>query len=736
MKKITTVVWIFLAFIVTRTVSGTVKYKFPFWNPSLSWDTRVNDLISRLTDEEIVLQLARGGAGKYGGPAPAIPRLGIKPYQWNTECLRGDAQTAGNATAFPQSIGLAAAFSPQLIRNVAAATAMEVRAKHNDFMKRGMYFDHTGLSCFSPVINIMRHPLWGRNQETYGEDPFLSGVYAEHFVAGIQGKHPRYLQTNAGCKHFDAHGGPENIPVPRVSFDAKVSMQDWRLTFLPQFEACVKAGVHSVMCSYNSINGIPACANSELLTEILRKEWKFTGYVVSDEGAIEYIIDFHKYLNNSLDTAVACIEAGTNLELSGNDKNAVYLSLLKAVKIGRITRELLNERARPLFNTRMRLGEFDPAAMNPYANVNLSVVESVEHRMLAVEAAIESFILLKNMNSFLPLLKKYENISIIGPMANNTVQLFGSYAARTDKFYKSTPLSGLSMLGDKVYYAAGCTDTPCETYHRDSVIRAVQNSHLTILCLGTGIAVETENHDRLNLKLPGKQNELINDVVLHSGGEIILLLFSGGPVDIQFPLVQEKIPAILQCGFPAQATGDALLRLLTGDRANPAARLPYTWYKDLSQVPPMVDYSMKNRTYRYFTGLPTFPFGYGLSYTNFHYSSLRTSFIKMELLVQVTVENIGSYDGDEVVQVYLLWLEEPQMPNIQLIAFDRVFIPKKSRQTKVFMIKVKQLSVWDKKHGFIYKKGSSFILSVGGQQPHQQIHLQSNILSDTITIPQ
>ncbi|CAH2221937.1 probable beta-D-xylosidase 5 [Pelobates cultripes] len=224
--------------------------EYPFMDPSLPWDKRVEDLIGRLTLEEMVLQLARGGAGK-NGPAPAIPRLGIKPYSWNTECLRGDVQAPGWATSYPQALGLAASFSSELVAKVANATATEVRAKHNYFMSIGNYDDHTGLSCFSPVINIMRHPLWGRNQETYGEDPYLSGVLAAAFVKGLQGDHPRYVKANAGCKHFDAHGGPENIPVSRFSFDAQVLERDLRMTFLPQFHACIQAGSYSIMCSYN-----------------------------------------------------------------------------------------------------------------------------------------------------------------------------------------------------------------------------------------------------------------------------------------------------------------------------------------------------------------------------------------------------------------------------------------------------------------------------------------------------
>ncbi|KAG8588427.1 hypothetical protein GDO81_005970 [Engystomops pustulosus] len=346
--------------------------------------------------------MARGGVMK-NGPAPAIPHLGIKPYNWNTECLRGDAQAPGYATSYPQALGLAASFSSELIFKVANATATEVRAKHNYFMSVGNYDDHTGLSCFSPVINIMRHPLWGRNQETYGEDPYLSGLLATAFVKGLQGDHPRYIKANAGCKHFDAHGGPENIPVSRFSFDAKVEERDLRMTFLPQFQACVEAGTYSIMCSYNRVNGIPACANKKLLTDILRSEWGFKGYVVSDEGAIEFIMLAHKYTSSFLDTAIASVNSGCNLELTFNLTNNVFMSIKDAVHLGNITLETVKERLYPLFYTRMRLGEFDPPEMNPYSSLDLSSVQNQEHRDLAVEAAIKSFVLLKNQNHTLPL---------------------------------------------------------------------------------------------------------------------------------------------------------------------------------------------------------------------------------------------------------------------------------------------------------------------------------------------
>ncbi|KAK3600409.1 hypothetical protein CHS0354_026642 [Potamilus streckersoni] len=725
-------------FVIFITASAVVS-DFPFRNVSLPWDVRVDDLVKRLTLNEVMFQMAKGGAGPKGGPAPAIERLNISPYQWSTECLRGDAD-AGKATAFPQALGLAAAFSPSLIRTIAEAVSIEVRAKNLDYTKHGDYGDHTGLSCFSPVINIMRHPLWGRSQETYGEDPYLTGVYAANFVQGLQGDDPRYIRANAGCKHFDVHGGPENIPQSRFSFDAKVSMRDWRLTFLPAFRSCVQAGTYSLMCSYNSINGVPSCANEMLLTDILRKEWGFTGYVVSDEVAIENIIYWHKYLNNSVDTVTACVNAGCNLELSWNNPQPVYLSIVDAVKQGKLSEDMVRERVKPLFYTRMRLGEFDPPAMNPYSQYNLSYIQSPEHRQLAVNAAMKTFVLLKNDNNLLPLVKTFGSISIVGPMADNLEQLFGDYHAQIDPWFSTTPLEGLSKLADKVIYAAGCNDNRCKEYSSGDIQNAVRGTQLVIVCLGTGDELESEGNDRSSMELPSNQTQLMYDVIKYSSGTpIILILFNAGPVNITLFDEDPRVPAILECFFPAQATGEALYNVLTntGAGANPAARLPYTWYKTADQIPNMTDYTMTGRTYRYFIGDPLYPFGYGLSYAMFHYYYLSypTSIeAGTPLVLNGMVDNIADFDGEEVVQVYIWWLNtQEQMPQRQLAGFDRFFIPKQTSLNFNFTIQPDTMAVWTDEKGFVIEPGT-IGLSVGGQQPGQKKVVKSNVITGKFTV--
>ncbi|XP_065838104.1 xylan 1,4-beta-xylosidase-like [Oscarella lobularis] len=411
---------------------------YPFRNTSLSFEARVADLVERLNISEIAGQMSHGGARK-NSPTPAIERLGIKPYQFGTECLSGDVG-AGAATSFPQALGMAASFDYDLVYRVTEATSKEVRAKNNNATALGDYSFHTGLSCWSPVVNIMRDPRWGRNQETFGECPYLSGQMKRVVVLDDH----RYVRANAGCKHFDVHGGPEDVPVSRFSFDSKVSDRDWRMTFLPQFEACVMAGSYSLMCSFNSIQGVPACANSKLLTEILRNEWNFEGYVVSDQGALENIMTQHNYTQDPVHTAAAAVNAGTCLE-DGNDENTTFSHLEEAYNQKLVNESTLRDCASRLFMTRMVLGEFDPPEMNPYSKLDVSIIQSREHQDLARFAAGKSFVLLKNEKNVLPLREhSLDQMTILGPFANDSRLLFGDYSPTIMENFVTTPLAGLT----------------------------------------------------------------------------------------------------------------------------------------------------------------------------------------------------------------------------------------------------------------------------------------------------
>ncbi|XP_063168210.1 xylan 1,4-beta-xylosidase-like [Candoia aspera] len=716
-------------------------WDFPFRDPTLPWEERLDDLINRLTPEEMVLQMARGGA-EDNGPAPPIDRLGIGPYNWNTECLRGDAEAPGWATSFPQALGLAASFSPQLIFDVANATATEVRAKHNFFVSVGSYNDHTSLSCFSPVLNIMRHPLWGRNQETYGEDPFLTTELGVAFVKGLQGDHPRYVKASAGCKHFDVHGGPENIPESRFFFDAKVEERDWRMTFLPQFEACVRAGTFSFMCSYNRINGVPACANKKLLADILRNEWGFQGYVVSDEGAVELIMVGHHFTHSFLETAVAAVTAGCNLELSYGMRKNVFMHISEALAKGNISVELVRERVRPLFRTRLRLGEFDPPAMNPYNALGPEDIQSEAHRSLALKAALQSFVLLKNRNGMLPFKAEYvlrKTIAVVGPFADNANLLFGDYAPIPEPQYIYTPRRGLAAISANVTCALGCEHPRCNQYYPKDVKAAIEGADVVVVCLGTGTDMETEAWDRKNLSLPRHQLELLQEAVAWAAGRpVVLLLFNAGPLDVSWAKEEDGVGAIVACFFPAEATGLAVAKMLVGaEGANPAGRLPATWPAGMHQVPPMENYTMIGRTYRYYgKEAPLYPFGYGLSYTTFRYSDLVVSADRVpicgNLSISVVVENVGSRDGEEVVQLYLRWGQASvPMPRWQLAGFRRLPIHQGQTAKVTFLVSFSQRAIWV---GQWLLEPGTFTVFVGGQQPFQEVRLPSNVLQASFDV--
>ncbi|XP_038066380.1 xylan 1,4-beta-xylosidase-like [Patiria miniata] len=715
--------------------------EFPFQNFSLPWEERLADLISRLELDDIVLQLARGGAGP-NGPTPPIPRLGIGPYNWNTECLRGDVQ-AGNATSFPQAIGIAASFSVDLANSLASATSEEVRAKYNNFTQHGIHRDHCGLSCFSPVVNIMRHPLWGRNQETYGEDPYLTGEMAKAFVNGLQGLQgpaARYLRTAAGCKHFAVYSGPEDYPSSRYTFNAGATERDLYMTYLPAFRECVKAGAYSVMCSYNSIDSIPACVDQRFLTDILRTEFGFKGYVVSERNALEYVFLKHNYTQTPLQTAVAGVKAGCNLEQADWAQN-VYTNLTKAVQAGLVTEDELRQLVRPLFYTRLRLGEFDPPEMNPWGRLQASEeVESLQHQNFAVLAAVQSFVLLKNANNTLPI-GRVNKIAIIGPFANSPQDLFGSYAPQTDPKFISTPWDGLRRLGRSQRLAAGCNNPICDQYNQTAVMDAVTGVDLVIACLGTGTQVENEGLDRRNMSLPGHQLELLQNAVKYAVGKpLILLLFNGGPLDIGWADNSTGVHAIMECFYPAQATGTAVHNVLINSQfptdASPSGKLPFTWPRSLDQVPAMTNYNMTNRTYRYFTGDPLYPFGYGLSYTQFNYINITVGNTTIHpcdnLMVYVTLVNTGTSYAYETVQVYIKWHNASvTTPNIQLAAFNRFRTTPYNKVTDYLTIPARVRAVFT--NALVLEPGV-FTVYGGGQQPDQKRQVGSNVVNTTFTV--
>eukprot|EP01138_Halocafeteria_seosinensis_P000230 gb/GECG01000236.1/.p1 GENE.gb/GECG01000236.1/~~gb/GECG01000236.1/.p1 ORF type:complete len:866 (+),score=69.64 gb/GECG01000236.1/:1-2598(+) len=795
----------------TQEIKG--DWPFPFWNPNLPTPERVNDLVERLTLEEKVQQMSYGGAN-LNGPAPAIPRLEIKPYQWGTECLTGDVEPpTGPSTAFGQALGLAASFNRVLLYDVARAISDEVRAKHNNYSANHEYMFHSGLSCWSPVINIFRQPLWGRGQETYGEDTVLTSVLAKAYVTGLQGNNSRYVEAIAGCKHFDAYAGPEDIPSSRFSFSANVSTRDWRMTFLPAFQACVEANVQSVMCSYNAINGIPACAHQYMITDVLRKEWGFDGYVVSDQGAIEMIdvgitLHGHHYAEDWLHAAVDAVSAGVDLE-DANFHDVIlfrnaFTYLSDAVNQGLLNVSYLDASVKRLFTARMRLGEFDPVSMNPYNRLNVnSSVDTPHHRSLARESAREMQVLLKNQpitsgsgEPILPLsvssLKsQHSRIQLFGPQGNSSNSLFGDYAPAPS--FVVTPVQGIFSIFSKGYdqnsnptnpkfatwkngtgssstelgdanstisFTQGCDSVYCSFYDNASVINASRNADVAVLFMGLSQDIEAEGHDRSTVELPGHQMQMIQDVAnnVPEGTPVILYIFTCGPVDVTWAQNIDNVHAIVQGFYPAQSTGDAVSDILFGN-TDAGGRLPVTWPTNMSQVLPMSNYSMSGRTYRYWfddssQSSPLYPFGYGLSFTEWKYLSLDISKSQVSPCEQITGSitfiNAGSFKGDEVAQIYVRWgNDQLPVPDVQLVNFTRVVGVNPGEQSVFdftisprdlgFYANVSDSSPAGKDYGGYWETANGTLtIYAGGQQPdfngRVKPRVPSNVLKQTVNI--
>lgn len=416
----------------TLSESNQLKTKakaLPFMNPELAPEMRAEDLVSRLTLEEKISQLMND--------APAIPRLGIPQYNWWNECLHGVAR-AGLATVFPQAIGLAATWDTDLMYRVATAIADEARAKHHEYVRRGKRGLYQGLTFWSPNINLFRDPRWGRGMETYGEDPYLTGTMAVSFIRGLQGGHPKYFKVIATAKHYAVHSGPEP---DRHTFDAIVDFPTLRSSYLPHFEMAIREGrAFSVMCAYNRFLNLPCCGSPFLLNDILRREWGFEGYVVSDCDAVHDIYATHKLVPTLAEAAAMALRAGTDLNCG-----RAYSALLEAVRKGLVNESTIDTAVKRLFIARFRLGMFDPEEMVPYAQIPLSVVDSPEHRALALEAARKSIVLLQNRNNVLPLSKSIKSIAVIGPNADDVEVLLGNYNG-----FPADPITPLRGLREKL----------------------------------------------------------------------------------------------------------------------------------------------------------------------------------------------------------------------------------------------------------------------------------------------
>jgi len=702
-KKV--VFWFFFVILVISgfafSVQGQGKTEI-FRDPKYSVEERVSDLVSRLTLEEKVMQMQND--------APAIPRLGIPAYNWWNECLHGVARN-GVATVFPQAIGMAATWSPDLVFREADIISTEARAKYNAIKPTGKNGLYQGLTFWSPNINIFRDPRWGRGQETYGEDPYLTARTGVAFVKGLQGNDQKYLKVLSTAKHFAVHSGPEPA---RHKFDAWCSEQDFYETYLPAFEALIREGkAASVMGAYNRVFSVPCCASDLLLDEILRKKWGFSGYVVSDCGAIWDIYNGHALVAGAEKASVMGVRAGCDLTCGDE-----YGSLVDAVKDGYISETIVDRSLKRLFTARFHLGMFDPDHDVPYSAIAITENDKEESHLLARKVAQQSMVLLKNENNTLPLSRKIRSIAVIGPYADKLSVLLGNYHGTPSK--PVTLLQGITNRAGKsisVKYALGVPALEDIDYQKDIIdwmpagsekeaLELASRSDAIVFVGGISPYLEGEEMkveipgfsggDRTTLDIPDNQTELLKK--LQNTGKPVILVLTGGSA-LSFIWAKENLPAILDVWYPGEEGGNALADILFGDY-NPAGRLPVTFYKSVSDLPAFEDYSMKGRTYRYFTGEPLYPFGYGLSYTSFSYLSVdlaRKSAVPSDTVgIHVKLRNTGDSDGDEVIQVYSI---RPVNGNLQpvksLVAFQRINLKKDEERMVSIPLVIKELRQWD-----------------------------------------
>ncbi|MEL7600353.1 MAG: glycoside hydrolase family 3 C-terminal domain-containing protein [Proteiniphilum sp.] len=827
----------------------------PYQNASLPVDVRVDDLVGRMTLEEKISQMMND--------APPIDRLGIPAYNWWNECLHGVARS-GIATVFPQAIGMAATFDADAMFRTAEVISDEARAKYHQALRTGSQDQYNGLTFWTPNINIFRDPRWGRGQETYGEDPYLTSALGVAFVKGLQGNDDKYFKTIATAKHYAVHSGPE---YNRHSFDARPPLRDVWDTYLPAFEKLIRTGnAYSLMCAYNRYEGEPCCGSDELLVDILRNQWGFEGYVVSDCGAINNFYRTHKTSPDAAAASAQAVIAGTDLECGGS-----YSTLLEAVKRGEITEEEINVSVKRLFTARMKLGMFDPDELVTYSKIPFSVVASQKSSEQSLEMARKSIVLLKNEQQTLPLDKKIKTLAVIGPNADNPTCLLANYNGSPS--YIVTPLEGIRRKVGKntriIYHqGVGLTDdsvsipvnnkkllladgkvgfkaeyfnnrnfegTPAFVQHEkeidffgaaqhrvmaklqpgkvaarwtsvlsskkdeevvfeitsddsgfrlfvddrlwmdrfsnqearvvycrvpvkagqkrklrfefaqenegggvsltmverrksdlDALVASVKSADAIVFVGGISPSLEGEEMpvhvpgfnkgDRTSIALPRVQTEALQ-ALQATGKPVIFVMLTGSALAIQWE--DDHLPAIVNAWYGGQDAGTALADVLFGDY-NPSGRLPVTFYASDNDLPPYEDYSMKERTYRYFTGKPLYPFGHGLSYTDFTYSDLRvpaTAVAGDSVNVSVSVTNTGSRSGEEVVQLYVSLLNrQVPVPLRSLQSVQRIRLePGESRKVD-FTLAPEQFSAIDALMQRCVEPGK-ITVGIGGQQP-------------------
>ncbi|GAA4381197.1 glycoside hydrolase family 3 N-terminal domain-containing protein [Hymenobacter koreensis] len=660
-----------------------------YLDPSKSLNARVRDFMAQLTLEEKASQMMDYSA--------AIPRLGVPTYNWWNEALHGVGRS-GTATVFPQAIALGATFDEDLALRMSTAISDEARAMYNAASAKDYRLKYGGLSFWTPNVNIFRDPRWGRGQETYGEDPYLTSRLGVAFVRGLQGNDPKHLKVAACAKHYAVHSGPEKL---RHEFNALASPQDLRETYLPAFQALVQeANVEAVMCAYNATNGEPCCSNKYLLQDVLRKEWGFRGHVVTDCGALEdyFAASGHKVAKNAAEASAMAVKSGVSLNCGSE-----YKTLPAAVQQGLVTEAQVDSALAILLRTRFKLGLFDPKGASPYDNIPASVINSEAHRALAKEVALKSMVLLKN-NGALPLRNDLPKYYVCGPNASSLDALIGNYYGVNPRM--TTILEGLVagiQPGSQMQYKPGILLDRPNVNPIDWTTGDAKKSDATIVVLGITGMIEGEEGesiasphagDRLDYNLPANQLDFLRRLRKGNDKPIIAVVTGGSPMNLQE--VHELADAVLLAWYPGEEGGSAVADIVFG-KASPSGKLPITFPMSLEQLPAYEAYGMQGRTYRYQAAEPMYPFGYGLSYARFEYGALklpRKAAKNKPVEVEVSVTNTGKVAGEEVVQLYLTHTapKGSQTPLYSLKSFRRVQLAPGASQTVKFTLTPAQLA--------------------------------------------
>ncbi|MDT0647970.1 glycoside hydrolase family 3 N-terminal domain-containing protein [Zunongwangia sp. F260] len=705
---------VLISFCSIQAQENSNSESYAFRNTALDIDERVDDLINRLTLEEKAMQMMHD--------SPEIERLGIPKYNWWNEALHGIGRS-GIATVFPQAIGMGATFDEDLILEVASAISDEARATHNTAVKNGYRRQYSGLTFWTPNINIFRDPRWGRGQETYGEDPYLTSILGTAFVKGLQGDHPKYLKTAAAAKHYAVHSGPEKL---RHEFNAEATQKDMWETYLPAFKALVDADVETIMCAYNSTNGEPCCANKYLLQDVLRDKWNFDGHIVSDCWALVDFYEGHNVVETAEEAAALGIKSGVNLNCG-----STYPALPEAVKQGLITEAEIDEQLKVLLKTKFKLGLFDPVEDNPYSALSVENLNTEEHRQLARKTAQKSIVMLKN-NGALPLKNDLSKYFVTGPNATSIEVLLGNYHGINPSLV--TILEGLAGAIEpqsQMQYRQGTLLDRPNANPQDWASPNAGNSDATIAVLGISGILEGEEGesiasetfgDRLDYNLPQNQIDYLRKLNEAAGDNPVIAVITGGsPMNLEE--VHELADAVLLVWYPGEEGGTAVADIIFGD-VSPSGRLPITFPKSLNDLPPYEDYSMNGRTYKYMDEAPMYPFGYGLSYTQFEYSDVQLSKDKVKrgssLTATATVTNAGEKNAEEVVQLYVSDLETSvDAPKYQLYGVKRVSLEPGASEEIKFEITPEMMELVNKEGERVLEKGE-FKAYIGGSTPHER----------------